>query len=414
MRSVVILAAGESTRMRSCINKILQPIGGLPILLHIIRDIPDNYQIIVVSNLKQEIENAIVDYKIDTQITFVPQKNALGTGNALLCALPFVIYDEIIVLCGDTPFVPRRTLEDYVSDSIYGFYTENTKQYGKLNTEGSSVKSIIEYGDCGYSELSLCNSGIMCIQRDVAQEFLQRVRMKNEQYRLTDLVELLGTFTYRLMHENEAFGVNTMRDLADAELIYQEFLRNKFLDSGVRMLDPATVHFSYDTRIGANVIIYPYVVIDRNVKISDATKVLSFSHIAGVEIGVECTIGPYARIRPETSIRDNSKVGNFVEVKNSILHSDVKVNHMSYIGDAEVGNKTNIGSGVVMCNFDGKKKNRAYIGENCFIGSNVNIVAPCEIGSDTVIGAGSTITKNVPKHSLTVERSSQRIIPKKN
>ena len=303
--------------------------------------------------------------------------------------------------------------------------TNKKNEYGKiiLNDE-DKVKKIVEFKDATIDQkkISLCNSGIMLLKSEVLRKLITKIKSKNKkkEYYLTDIVDLANKNNFKVDYVKSNFlktlGVNTKQELAIAEEHYQNILREKFISAGIKLLGPKSVFFNYDTKIGKDVIIEPNVFFGPNVIIKNNVHIKAFSHIEGVKILDNAVVGPFARLRPGTVIGPNSHVGNFVEIKKTHIQKNSKVNHLSYLGDSNIGENVNIGAGVITCNYDGSKKNKTTIEDNVFVGSNVSLVAPIKLSKSSLVGAGSVITQSVKKNALAVERNEQKTFPnyKKN
>ena len=416
---IVILAAGKGTRMNSSIPKVLHPLGGKPIIEHVLdtaRSLkPKKIHLV----LNKEIKNEFVHLK--NKINLIIQKKQLGTGDAVNVAIKsFQKNSNILVLYGDVPLTNSYTLKKIIKFkkneiNILCFNKEEQNNYGKvvLGTNGF-VNEIIEQKELKRKEnFYLCNSGIFSIHASLLQKLMPKINNKNmkKEYYLTDIFKMASNSDIKIKSvitsEKEVQGINDKKDLAMAENEFQENLRAKHLKAGVTMHDPSTVYLSEDTKIGKDVTIHPFVVIGKNVKILNGAEIYSFSHLEDCKIGKKTSIGPYARIRPGTQINDQTKVGNFVEIKNSTIDTNSKINHLSYVGDSIIGKNVNVGAGTITCNYDGKAKYKTVIKDNAFIGSNSSLIAPLEVGKNAYIGSGSTITKKVKQDSLAVERSVQ-------
>ena len=416
---IVILAAGKGTRMNSSIPKVLHPLGGKPIIEHVLDTARSLKPKTIHLVLNKEIKNEFVHLK--NKINLIIQKKQLGTGDAINVAIKsFQKNSNILVLYGDVPLTHSSTLKKIIKIkkneiNILCFNKEEQNNYGKvvLGTNGL-VNEIIEQKELKRKEnFYLCNSGIFSIHSSLLQKLMPKINNKNmkKEYYLTDIFKMASNSDIKIKSvitsEKEVQGINDKKDLAMAENEFQENLRVKHLKAGVTMHDPSTVYLSEDTKIGKDVTIHPFVVIGKNVKILNGAEIYSFSHLEDCKIGKRASIGPYARIRPGTQINDQTKVGNFVEVKNSIIDTNSKINHLSYVGDSIIGKNVNVGAGTITCNYDGKAKYKTVIKDNAFIGSNSSLVAPLEVGKNAYIGSGSTITKKVKQDSLAVERSVQ-------
>ena len=434
--SFIILAAGKGTRMKSRRPKVLHEVAGEPIISHIIstifsikKRIDLDKVVVVLGNESKEIELFIKD-NFDG-IDIVIQKEQLGTADAVISTKKiFKNYKgKIIVLCGDTPLISINLLLDLIKLSnnykigLSGFKAKNPFGYGRvILNKFIKVKAIVEESDASSFEkkIDLCNSGMYAINGKLLFSLLSKVKLntkKNEMY-LTDIIYLANKEGIEIgisyNKEIESLGVNDREGLAMAEKEMQNILRKKAMQKGATLIAPETVFFCKDTKISKDVYIGPNVVFGPGVKIGEGVKIEAFCHIEGVTIKKDCIIGPFARLRPGTVLESSVKVGNFVEVKKSKIKKGAKVNHLSYIGDSDIGNNVNVGAGVITCNYDGVNKNKTKIGNNSFIGSNVSLVAPIKVGSDSIIGAGSVITKNVSNKMLAVERNKQVTVRKRN
>lgn len=418
----VVLAAGKGTRMKSSIPKVFHNVAGLPIIGHIIRTMQNAKlgQIITVLNPSISLDHLPAQLR---NVDIAIQKEQKGTGDAVREALQHVDTNikYAVILYGDTPLINKdtilRSVEHCLNNNadIYVLAIDDNTNgtLGKLTLdENGYVNSIVESCDVvGKNVTSLCNVG-MIAKMDMLRKHITDIQMnsrKNEIF-LTDLVSLIyrsgGRCMYDVLPANEMLGINTMTDLAKAERIFQQNMRNKFLENGVRMIAPETVFFSYDTEIESDVTIHPYVIFGPGVHVKKGTVIDSFCHVCGADIDA-ASVGPFSRLRPGSRLHQGVKIGNFVEVKNSEVQSSSKVNHLSYIGDTKIGHSTNIGAGTVTCNYDGYRKFTTEIGNNVFIGSNVAMIAPVSIHEGAIVGAGSTISKDVPKDSIALTRPEQ-------
>lgn len=430
--AAIILAAGKGTRMKSSLPKVLHEIAARPMMNYVVANVSrlDPEKIVVVTAPKMEDVKAAVLHE-NKDVKFAVQKKQLGTGDAVKAGISEVKNKtDIIVLYGDTPFISTETIDAMLRELkgehepavvVLGFVPENPAEYGRLviNNMGE-LEEIVEYKDANIKQRSIeiCNSGVMAISGDLAAELLSEINNKNakKEFYLTDVVKIARAKGYncRAMQcdEAEVMGINSKFELAIAENILQARLRAAALELGASMTMPDSVQFSFDTVLGDNVTIEPYVVIGKNVKIDDGSRIRSFSYLEDAWVGKNAIVGPYARLRPGTKLEDGAHIGNFVEVKNSKIGKGAKVNHLSYVGDAEVGKDANIGAGTITCNYDGKKKHKTIIGEGAFIGSNTSLVAPVKIGEKAVIGAGSTIIKDVKKGAKVINKMPQVEIKK--
>lgn len=424
---IITLAAGDGTRMKSDTPKPLHEIAGKTILDHSLscfEEFKIEKKILVASENLVRKDPSLLD-KFDVCI----QEKKLGTGHAVLQAEKFLQdikeNDLIIVNYGDTPFISKdvifrvlNQLNNYSDLVVLGFETNDISQkYGRLITNENELIEIIEYKDASEEIRSkkLCNSGIMSF-RGKLFPFLNLIKNinKSSEYYLTDLVKIAKENQFKtsfvICEENEVIGINSRYELSKAENLYQEKLRKKHMENGVTLLNPNSVYFSHDTEIENDVKIEENVHFGLNVKIKSNTIIKAFSYLEGCEIFENCIVGPFARIRPNSNIQKGAHIGNFVEIKNSEIKDLSKINHLSYIGDSKIGNNSNIGAGVVTCNYDGFKKNTTTIGNYVFIGSNSSLIAPVSILDNSIIAAGSTITKDVEENSIAISRVEQKNI----
>lgn len=420
--NILILAAGKGTRMNSKLPKVLHKLNEKTMLEHVL-------------DQSKLLKPKKVFILINKQMTFVkklfPKENfliqhpQLGTGHAVQVFLNKVKVkknEKLLVLYGDNPLVESKDIQlmyDKIKKSnlvLLGFKKKDNKSYGIIVHGKNGVSEIVEFKEANtrQKKLTTCNSGIMAFDYQ-SLNLVKKIDNKNrkKEYYLTDIVKLSRQYRLKInlvlaQNEKNAVGVNDQIELLEAEKIMQDRLRKKFIKQGVKFVDPSTVYLSSDTKIGKNVKIEPFVVIGKKVTIGNNVIIKSFSHLEDAKIKNKVEVGPYARLRPGSILEDNSKVGNFVEIKKSNLKSNVKVSHLSYIGDADIGKNTNIGAGMITCNYDGFRKNKTFIGENCFIGSNTSLIAPIKISQNSIIGASTVIDKNIPK-GTTVYRKSELI-----
>ena len=420
---ILILAAGKGTRMNSDTPKVLQPLLGIPMIEHVVAKSlslkPKKITMLIHKGLK------FLEKKYP-KINFIIQEPQLGTGHAvqIFTKKNNTKKNNVLVLYGDNPLIDEQDLKKVVLHlknnhiCLLGFEQKNNSSYGVIVEKNNQVDSIVEYKDATEEQkkIEICNSGIMGLSSKVLSYIFDiKNNNKKKEFYLTDIVKISKKYNHltKLIvakNSNSALGVNDMKELSVAEKILQDSLRDKALKHGVHMKSPETVFLSKDTKFGKNVTIDPYVVIGAKVVIGNQVHIQSFSHIENAVIKNKVSIGPYARIRPGTILDDNSKVGNFVEIKNSKIDKFSKVNHLSYVGDADVGERVNIGAGTITCNYDGVKKSKTKIKKNSFIGSNTSLVAPVTIGKNSIIGAGSVITKNVNDNKLALTRAEQKEI----
>ena len=425
--SVVILAAGQGTRMRSDTHKVLHPIAGKPMLLHLLSTVEAmgaERRVVVVGKGREQLEAALGGHGVTTAL----QAEQKGTGHAVQMAEDALKGFEgaVLILYGDTPFVLRETLEQMLdrlaaADNpgvvVLASSPADGKTYGRVILgDGDHISKMVEYKDANEAEraVKLCNSGMMAVQSADLFRWLAKVGNANAagEYYLPDIVMIAKEEGRSpVVIEGEPFetaGVNSRAELAALEEDWQTRRRWQALEQGATLIDPESVWFSADTELGRDCTIEPHVVFGPGVKIADGATIRAFSHIEGAIISTGCEVGPFARLRPGAVLGEGAKVGNFVEVKKANLGKGAKANHLSYIGDAEVGAKANIGAGTITCNYDGFGKYKTEIGEGAFIGSNSALVAPVTIGEGAIVGAGSVVTKNVAADSLAVARGEQR------
>jgi bifunctional UDP-N-acetylglucosamine pyrophosphorylase/glucosamine-1-phosphate N-acetyltransferase len=425
--AVVILAAGQGTRMRSDTHKVLHPIASRPLLLHLLDRVDGlgaSKRVVVVGKGRDQVERALERREVGV----VHQAEQKGTGHAVLQARQALEgYDgPVLVLYGDTPFVEADTLErmldrldggDGPGVVVLGSCPEDPAAYGRIILgQGDSIAKMVEYRDATEEEraVRLCNSGMMAVRAPDLFRWLDKVGNDNAagEYYLPDIVNIAaGEGREAVVIEGDPYetaGVNSRAELAHLELEWQRRRREQALHEGATLIDPESVWFAYDTKLGRDVTVEPHVVFGPGVEVADGATIKAFSHIEGAIIGARAAIGPFARIRPGTSLADGTKVGNFVELKKAKVGTGAKVNHLSYVGDTEVGAEANIGAGTITCNYDGFGKHRTVIGKGAFIGSNTSLVAPVTIGDGAIVGAGSVITTDVEADSLAVERSEQK------
>ncbi len=413
--------------MRSRLPKVLHPIAGRPLIAHVLEAAPSGKNdtiAVVVGPDHQAVVDEIKRSRPDAK-TFV-QRERLGTAHAVLAAREAIAdgADDILVAFGDTPLIDaatferlRTALKDGAALAVLGFRAADPTGYGRLLVEGGQLVAIREQADASEAEraVTLCNAGVMAFAGSTALKILDRIGNGNSkgEYYLTDAVTIVRELGLRAAvietGEDEVRGINTKAQLAEAEQVMQQRLRQAALDAGVTLIAPETVFLSADTTFGKDVTIEPFVVFGAGVSIDDGAVIHSFSNIVGARIGKNASIGPYARLRPGTVLGEGVRIGNFVETKAADLEAGVKVNHLTYIGDTHIGENANIGAGTITCNYDGFDKHRTEIGAGAFVGSNSSLVAPVKIGAGAFIGSGSVITRDVPDDSLAIERSDQTV-----
>jgi bifunctional UDP-N-acetylglucosamine pyrophosphorylase/glucosamine-1-phosphate N-acetyltransferase len=425
--AVVILAAGQGTRMRSDTHKVLHPIASRPMLLHLLGSVEAlgaEACVIVVGKGREQVEKAIAG----RHVAIAHQAEQKGTAHAVQQAAEALTgYDgPILILYGDTPFVEANTLarmldrleaEDQPGVVVLGSCPEDPLKYGRIILgQQDRIAKMVEYKDATDEERSvrLCNSGMMAIRSRDLFRWLDLVGNDNAagEYYLPDVVNIAASEGREAVvieaDPYETAGVNSRAELAHLELEWQRRRRERALEDGATLIDPESVWFAYDTRLGRDVTVEPHVVFGPGVTIADGATIHAFSHIEGAIVGEKASIGPFARIRPGTKLSQRTRVGNFVELKKAVVGEGAKINHLSYVGDASIGARANIGAGTITCNYDGFGKYPTEIGEGAFIGSNSALVAPVVIGAGAIVGAGSVITRDVEPDSLALERNEQK------
>jgi bifunctional UDP-N-acetylglucosamine pyrophosphorylase / glucosamine-1-phosphate N-acetyltransferase len=421
----IVLAAGEGTRMRSSFPKVLHPVAGQSLLAHVLAAAPRGEGAslaVVIGPDHQAAADETRRLRPDAAI-FI-QRERLGTAHAVLAARQAIARgaDDLLIAFGDTPLITaatferlRASLQHGAALAVLGFPAADPTGYGRLLVDGDQLMAIREHADASAEEraITLCNAGVMAFDGARALEIIEKITPANSkgEYYLTDAVAIvrelgLGAVVIET-NEDEVRGINTKAQLAQAEQVMQTRLRQAALDAGVTMVAPETVYLAADTTFGCDVTIEPFVVIGPGVTIADGAVIHSFSHIVQATIGKNASVGPYARLRPGTSLGEGARIGNFVEAKAAILEAGVKVNHLTYIGDAHVGAGANIGAGTITCNYDGFNKHQTTIGAGAFVGSNSSLVAPVKIGAGAYVGSGSVITRDVPDDALALERGQQ-------
>ncbi|MDG1316204.1 MAG: bifunctional UDP-N-acetylglucosamine diphosphorylase/glucosamine-1-phosphate N-acetyltransferase GlmU [Paracoccaceae bacterium] len=422
--SVIILAAGKGTRMESDLPKVLHHLAGAPMLLHVMKSSAtlEPERLVIIAGHGADAVGAVArDYSETAQV--VLQSEQLGTGHAVSQAKSALAdyTGDVIVLYGDTPFVRPETLQALLAARktadivVLGFQAANAGRYGRLVMQGSAVSRIVEYKDASEQEraITFCNSGVICAKADVLFSLLEAVGNDNasKEYYLTDIVQLANdrNFSVAAVHcdEAETMGINSRAELAQAEASFQSRTRMEMMALGVSLTAPETVYFAYDTVLGRDSQVEPNVVFGPGVTVENGARIRAFSHLEGCHISSGAVVGPYARLRPGTELAENVRIGNFVEIKNARIENGAKVNHLSYIGDANIGEASNIGAGTVTCNYDGVGKHHTEIGASVFIGSNTMLVAPVTVGDAAMTASGSVITKNVEPGALAIARSEQ-------
>lgn len=438
--SIVILAAGKGTRMNSQLPKVLQPLAGKPILQYVLDTSyslqPNN--ISIVAGHKSEMLRELIK---DKNISWRIQDAQLGTGHAVIQAFPDLKSDKTLILYGDVPLIKKADLQSLVKKSDTGLAVmthikNDANGYGRIIREDYEIQGIIEDKDCNEEQKKIkeINTGILAADTKYLKQWLSRLTNENEQkeYYLTDIVKFavednITVSSHEVEEEVSISGVNSKSELAYIERGLQLNKAEELMDKGVTILDPSRIDirgqlkcgqdvtidvgciFEGDVNLGNNVHIKPYSFI-KNSDINESSIIEAFSHIDSSKVGPSCRVGPYARLRPGTVLENEVHIGNYVEIKNSLVDQGTKINHLSYIGDSEIGKNVNIGAGTITCNYDGVDKHKTIIEDDVFVGSNTEIVAPLKVGKGATIGAGSTITKDVPKNNLTLSRAQQKTI----
>jgi bifunctional UDP-N-acetylglucosamine pyrophosphorylase/glucosamine-1-phosphate N-acetyltransferase len=440
---VIVLAAGQGKRMRSELPKVLHPLAGRPLLAHVLeaaRALSPRKTIVVHGHGGEQVRAAFAGHDVE----WVAQAEQLGTGHAVREALPRLDGNgEVLILYGDVPLVRPASLERLVAAAREGVAVmtaelDDPAGYGRvLRNAAGGVERIVEEKDASAAERAVCeiNAGFMALSASRLRDWLGKIRNRNAQgeYYLTDIIALavsesVPVAAVKVEDATEVAGVNSKRELAALERAVQRQWAQRIMDEGVTLADPARIDvrgalqcgrdvsidvncvFEGSVTLGDRVRVGPNCVL-RNVSIAADSEVHAFSHLEESQIGARCRLGPYARLRPGSALADEVHVGNFVEVKASRLGPGAKANHLSYIGDAEVGARVNVGAGTITCNYDGAAKHRTVIEDDCFIGSDATLVAPVRIARGSYIGAGSTITQDTPAGQLTVGRARQVSIP---
>jgi bifunctional UDP-N-acetylglucosamine pyrophosphorylase/glucosamine-1-phosphate N-acetyltransferase len=424
----IVLAAGKGTRMRSDLPKVLHRVAGTSMLGHVLATASaagaGSAAVVVGPGMPAVADEA--RRRLPSAGIFV-QEQQLGTGDAVKAAAPAIAAHrgDVVVMYGDTPLVTAATvgrlaaaLDAGAGIAVLGFRPADPKGYGRLVTDATgTVIAIREEKDAAPDELriGLCNSGVMAFRVPDLVGLLGRIGNANAkgEYYLTDVVEIARRDGVRTVYvecpEDEVRGVNARDQLAEVEAIWQRRARAQAMAGGATLIAPETVWFSFDTRIGRDVVIEPNVFFGPGVTVEDNVEIKANCHIEGARIGSGARIGPFARLRPGADLGRDVHIGNFVEVKNVAMGPGAKANHLAYLGDGRVGTGANIGAGTIFCNYDGFNKNTTEVGDGAFVGSNSALVAPVKIGAGAYIGSGSVITRNVPDNALALERSSQEV-----
>lgn len=417
--------------MKSALPKVLHKIAGLPLVAHVARAAQGagaGDLALVVGHGGEKLRAAAEGFAPEAEI--FEQKERLGTAHAVLAARPAIErgHDDVLVMFGDTPLIDadaltmaRIRLAEGAAVVVLGFRTDNPAGYGRLIERDGRLVAIREDKDASEEErrITFCNSGLMAIAGAHALELLEAVGNANAkgEYYLTDIVEIAGRKGLAVVATEASFenalGINNRAELAEAEAIWQKRRRRDFMMAGVTLIAPDTVFFSHDTLIEADALVEPNVWFGPGVHVASGATIRAFSHLEGAKVACGAEVGPFARLRPGTDLKEKAKVGNFCEVKKAVVEKGAKVNHLTYIGDAHIGAGANIGAGTITCNYDGYSKFLTEIGEGAFIGSNSALVAPISIGNGAYVASGSVITENVPDDALAFGRARQKTLPER-
>lgn len=426
--AAIVLAAGKGTRMKSDLHKVLHPIAGRPMLLHLMASVDElspAKKVVVVGDKADQLEAAL-----GGAAELAVQDPQLGTGHAVQQAEGALAgFDgDVLILYGDVPFVPAATMQamidrlgaaDAPAVVVLAFEPADPLQYGRVITEGDRVVKMVEHKDATDAEraVRLCNSGLMAAKARDLFALLARVTDDNaaKEFYLVDIVNIANadgrSCAVVKTDADDVAGINSRAELAAAEAQWQAFKREEAMVGGVSLRAPETVWFSWDTELGRDVTIEPNVFFGPGVKVADGVNIRANCHIEGTTIGTGCEVGPFARLRPGTVLGEKAKIGNFVETKKAVLGKGAKANHLTYLGDVTVGAGANIGAGTITCNYDGYFKYKTEIGERAFIGSNSALVAPVKIGADAIVAAGSAVTRDVADGELRLVRGEQLVKP---
>lgn len=422
--AAIILAAGQGTRMKSEKHKVLHPIAGKPMLHHLLDTVDSigvERTVVVVGARREQIETSVEGRNISVAV----QEDQLGTGHAVAQAHDALkgFAGDVLILYGDVPMVSAQTMEEMIfrlnngtepRAVVLGFRPDDAGAYGRIIADDQGeIEKMVEFKDANDQErnINLCNSGLMAARSTDLFILLDQISNDNAagEYYLPDIVMLPGQKSAVIEVDDpaEVAGVNSRTELAVVEGAWQARRREKAMADGVSLIAPETVWFSYDTDISSDVMVEPNVIFGPNVSVASGATIYGHSHIEGAQIGANAKVGPFARLRPGAVMEEGSKVGNFVEMKKTTLGKGAKANHLTYLGDAEVGEGANIGAGTITCNYDGFFKYKTVIGKGAFIGSNSALVAPVTIGEGAIVGAGATLTKDVAADDLALVRPEQ-------
>jgi bifunctional UDP-N-acetylglucosamine pyrophosphorylase / glucosamine-1-phosphate N-acetyltransferase len=427
--ALIVLAAGKGTRMKSDLHKVLHPIAGRPMLDHLLASagaLGAARTVVVAGHGRDQLEAAL-----GARAAIAVQEPQLGTAHAVLQAQAALadFSGDVLVLYADVPFVRAETMRamlerlhapDAPSVVVLGFEPDDPLAYGSVIADGDRITKMVEHKDASEAERAtrLCNSGLLAARSDALFALLERVGNDNAQgeYYLPDIVNIAnadgGTCAVVVSDQpDEVAGINSRAELAEAEARWQSRRRAQAMADGATLIAPETVWFAWDTTLGRDVTVEPNVVFGPGVSVADNVVIHAFCHIEGARIASGAEVGPYARLRPGAVLEEKSKIGNFVEMKKAVLGRGAKANHLTYLGDAEVGADANIGAGTITCNYDGYFKHKTVIGERAFIGSNSALIAPLRIGADAIVAAGSAVTRDVADGELRLVRAEQLVKP---
>ncbi|WP_231736296.1 MULTISPECIES: bifunctional UDP-N-acetylglucosamine diphosphorylase/glucosamine-1-phosphate N-acetyltransferase GlmU [unclassified Sphingopyxis] len=426
--AAIVLAAGKGTRMKSDTHKVLHPIAGRPMLLHLMASVDaldPAKKVVIVGDKAEQLEAALAG-----SADLAVQEPQLGTGHAVQQAEGALTrFDgDVLILYGDVPFVPTATMQAMIdrlnaSDApavvVLAFEPDDAQQYGRVITDGDHVTKMVEHKDATPEEraVRLCNSGLMAAKSADLFALLARVTDDNaaKEFYLVDIVNIANAdgrhCAVVVTDPYDVAGINSRGELAAMEGEWQARRRVAAMADGASLIAPETVWFAWDTQLGRDVLVEPNVFFGPGVTVADGVKIRANSHIEGASIGTGCEVGPFARLRPGTILGEKAKIGNFVETKKAVLGKGAKANHLTYLGDATIGAGANIGAGTITCNYDGYFKYQTVIGENAFIGSNSALIAPVTIGRDAIVAAGSAVSRDVAAGDLRMVRAEQLIKP---
>jgi len=428
--AIVVLAAGKGTRMKSARHKALHPIAGRPMIEHLLASVAElspERQVVVVGDLREQLEAAL-----GTRATIAVQEPQLGTGHAVQQAEAALagFKGDVLLMFADVPLIRPATMRrmrerlhaaDAPAVVVLGFEPPDALQYGRIIADADGrIQRMVEHKDASEAErgCGLCNSGLMAVRSGDLFGLLARVGNANAQgeYYLVDIVNVAsadGRTSAVVVADDpgEVVGINSRAELAAAEAQWQAFKRAEAMAAGASLRAPETVWFSWDTELGRDVTVEPNVVFGPGVRVANGATIRAFSHLEGATVGEGCEVGPFARLRPGAVLERKAKVGNFVEVKKAVLGEGAKANHLSYLGDAEIGAGANIGAGTITCNYDGYFKHKTVIGERAFIGSNTALIAPVKIGADAIVAAGSAVSRDVADGEMRMVRAEQLVKP---